>query len=421
MANKSNTNVSIPSMPQRARHKRTIPVSGARLDRIFTHPFWGLVTLIFILGITLTLTYSAALPVSNWLYRQLVLALGTALRSALHLSPDWLRSMLVDGILAGTGTVLSFIPILIVFFSILCLLEESGYLARASRVTDSYLRRLGLPGKACIPLSMGFGCNTSAILSCRILEERRARLLTMLLVPFVPCTSRLAVIAFLTPAFFGAAAVWVTWGLISVNLLTLAVIGYMVNRAAGRKWPAVGTYALPPYQIPSLRALLRYTGRNTGEFLAKAGSLILLFSVAIWALSYFPDGYIESSYLARFGRTLAPLGRWAGLDDWRFIVALLSSLVTKENIIAVIGVLFPLAAGSTDLSTQVAMVLSPAARLAFLAIQMLFIPCAGTLAAIRQESGSWKLATAVVGIMLIISLVAGTLVFQIGSGSSMYF
>jgi ferrous iron transport protein B len=393
----------------------SIPL-GDRIDRIVTHSFWGLLILIGILGFALTLTYSVALPIASWLYQNMVISLGGFLRAVLQSAPPWFSSMVVDGILAGTGTVLSFIPILIIFFTILGVLEESGYLLRASRVTDSYLQRLGLPGKACIPLSMGFGCNTSAIMGCRILEERRARLLTMLLVPFVPCTSRLAVIAFLTPAFFGSAAAWVTWGLISFNLLTLASIGYMANRLAGRKWRPMTAYTLPRYRRPGLKLLLRYTGRNTGEFLVKAGSLILIFSLATWMLSYFPTGNIEESFLARFGQSIAPIGYWAGLDDWRFIVALLTSLVTKENIIAVMGVLFPLTAGSADLSSQVALVLSPAARLAFLAIQMLFVPCAGTIAAIRSESGSWKWATVVMGVMLVISLLTGTLIYQIGRG-----
>ena len=391
-------------------------VDSKKIDRVLTHPFWGLLILIGILGLALGLTYAAALPASAWIYRSVVLSLNANLTTALSASPEWLRGMVVDGILAGAGTVLSFIPVLLIFFTILAVLEASGYLARASRVTDRYLLLLGLPGHACIPLSMGFGCNTSAILGCRILDDRRSRLLTMLLVPFIPCTSRLAVIAFLTPAFFGSAAGWITWGLVSVNLLVLGAVGFFVNRLARRKRVLVHHPKLPPVRLPALRAVVRYIWANTAEFLTKAGTLILVFSVFTWALSYFPTGNVEDSYLAYLGRFLAPIGAWAGLDDWRFIVALLSSLVAKENSIATLGVLFPVVAGGPELSAQVAQVLSPAARLAYLVIQMLFIPCAGTLTAIRQESGSWKLAAVVIGLMLCISMLVSVAVYQVSIG-----
>ncbi len=391
-------------------------VDSSKLDRVLTHPFWGLLILIGILGLALGLTYAAALPASAWIYRSVILALNSTLTSALAGSPIWVRGIVVDGILAGAGTVLSFVPVLLIFFTILAILEASGYLARSSRVTDRYLYLLGLPGHACIPLSMGFGCNTSAILGCRILDDRRSRLLTMLLVPFIPCTSRLAVIAFLTPAFFGSAAGWITWGLISVNLLVLGIVGFFVNRIGKRRRRLMPIPKLPPIRMPAARAVGRYVWQNTAEFLAKAGTLILVFSVFTWALSYFPTGHVEESYLAYAGRLLAPIGAWAGLDDWRFIVALLSSLVTKENSIAVLGVLFPVAAGGPELSAQVALVLSPAARLAYLLIQMLFIPCAGTLTAIRQESGSWKLAAVVIGLMLCISMLVSVAVYQVSIG-----
>lgn len=398
---------------------RPVPAGGKAqpghpaLDRILTHPIWGLLALILVLGLALLITYAIALPISGWFNSTVVLSLNTLLGELLAGGPGWLSGMILNGVLSGVGTVLSFIPILLVFFTILALFEGSGYMARASRVTDRYLRRLGLPGQACIPLSMGFGCNTSAVLGCRMLKERRVRLLAMLLVPFVPCTSRMAVIAFLTPAFFGASAPWVTWGLISFNLVTLALVALLASHLAGTPHQPAVELALPPFRAPRPRAVLGYIGANTAEFIGKAGSLILLFTLFTWALSYFPGGEIETSYLATLGQAITPLGAWAGLSDWRLNVALLASLGSKENIVAVLAVLFPVLAGA-DLSTQVAQVLSPAARLAFLVIQMLFIPCAGTLAALRHESGSWKLPAFAIALMLSISLAAGALVYQMG-------
>lgn len=383
------------------------------LDFALTHPFWGLLFLIGILGLALILTYTVALPASNWLYATVISTFSDFLTGLLQSAPVWLRVVLVDGVVAGVGTVLSFIPILLIFFTILGLLEESGYMARASKVTDRYLQWLGLPGKACIPLSMGFGCNTSAILGCRILEDRRARVLTMLLVPFVPCTSRLAVIALLTPAFFGADAMWVTWGLISFNLLALGLVGFTANWLKPRKQVSMPLAFLPALKAPQPKPLFRYIGKNILDFMGKARSLVIV-STLVWTLSYLPSGQIEVSYLARFGQALTPLGNWAGLEDWRFIVALLSSLASKENAVAVLGVLFPLTADVQGISQQVALALSPAARLAFLVAQMLFVPCASTLAAMKQESGSWKLSVLEIALMLVISFLAGVLIYQVG-------
>jgi len=383
-----------------------------RLDRVLTHPLWGLLILIGILGAVLFLTYTVALPASSWLYSGVVVALS-ALHDALFLrAPEWLSTIFFHGVVAGVGTVLSLVPILLVFFTILGVLEESRYMLRASRVTDRYLQWLGLPGKACIPLSMGFGCNTTAVLGCRIIEDRRSRLLTMLLVPFIPCTSRMAVIALLATAFFGSQAVWVTWGLISVNLVILALVGYTVNRIKPSNRVQPSTLYLPPYHLPGGLAVLSYIGRNVWDFLGKTPGLVI-FSTLAWALSYFPNGQIETSYLAAFGRAVLPAGQMAGLEDWRLIMALLASLPSKENGIAVLGVLFPPVAGSVGLSGQLAAALTPAARLAFLVIQMLFIPCASTLMAMRHASGSWKLARLEIIMTLGLSLAAGTVVYQL--------
>lgn len=375
------------------------------------HPFWGLLFLVSVLGFTLFLTYRVSLPAANWLYNIIVRSSALLINQFLMGWPTWLRVVIVEGIIGGVGTVLSFVPILIVFFTVLGLLEKSNYLLYASRITDRYLNWIGLPGTACIPLSMGFGCNTSAILGCRILKERRSRLLTMLLVPYVPCTSRLAVIALLTPIFFGEDALWVTWGLISMNLVVLGIVGFAVSKIKPRPARAALQPALPPIQAPGLLPVLRYISSNVLEFLTKMRVLVLV-STVIWVLSYFPEGQLNTSYLAQFGQAALPVGKLAGLSDWRFIVAMLASFASKENVIAVLGVLFPLYSSGQDLSTQVTHVLEPAARLSFLVMQMLFIPCAATLAAVRQESASRKFVVLQTGLMLLISILGGILVYQ---------
>jgi ferrous iron transport protein B len=263
-----------------------------------------------------------------------------------------------------------------------------------------------------LPLFIGFGCNVPGVLGARIVEERRARLLTILLTPLVPCTGRMAVIVFLAPAFFGRNAAVVTWGLVAGNILLLLLIGMAINRGVFRGARSAFIMEMPLYHLPNARTIGLYVWHNVWAFVKKAGTIILLASATVWLLSYLPGGEVEGSLLARFGRWLEPAGRWLGLGDWRLIIALLSSFVAKENTIAALGVLYGSEA-NLGLAELVARTLTPAAALAFLVVQMTFVPCAATVAAIRQETGAWKWPAFSVGLLLVISFGAAVVVYQL--------
>jgi len=333
--------------------------------------------------------------------------------AVLGTAPAWLSGLVIDGVIGGVGTVLIFLPILAVFFAVLGILEDVGYLARGAYIMDRFMHLMGLHGKSFLPLFLGFGCNVPAVMGARILEERRARMLTILLAPLVPCTARLAVLAFLAPAFFGSSAAAATIGLVALNLGILAVTGIAVNKMAFKGEQTAFIMELPLYHIPNLRTVGLYVWNNTASFLRKAGTLILLASAVVWILSNVPGGNVETSILAAVGRALAPVGELMGLSDWRIIVALLSSFFAKENTIATLGVLFGAPEAGSALATQVAAILTPGARLAFLAVAMLFIPCVATVATIKQETASWKWTAASIGLLLIISLGAGVVIYQL--------
>ncbi|MFH1908740.1 MAG: ferrous iron transport protein B [Chloroflexota bacterium] len=393
------------------------PKAGAisltdRLDKIATHPFWGLVLLLGIFGLVFWLTYTAAMPVVSWLDTQVITSIAESVRQVLAPAPAWLTSLLVDGLIGGAGTVLTFVPILVVFFAVLGLLEDVGYLARSAYVMDRFMHWMGLHGRSFLPLCIGFGCNVPAVMGARIVEERRARLLTILLAPLVPCTARLAVIAFLAPAFFGRNAALVTWGLVAGTILLLLLVGMAINRGVFRGARSAFIMEMPLYHLPNARTIGLYIWYKTGAFIKKAGGIILLASATVWLLAYLPGGEIEGSLLARFGRWLEPAGRWLGLGDWRLIVALLSSFVAKENTIATLGVLYGSEA-NLGLAEQVARTLTPAAALAFLVVQMTFIPCVATVAVIKQETSSWKWTAFSVGLLLVISFGAAVIVYQL--------
>ncbi len=397
----------------------TLPRAGVltltdRLDRLATHPILGLGLLLAAFGLVFWLTYTVATPVTDWLAGTVLAGMADATARALSGAPAWLQGLAVDGLLGGVGTVLTFLPILVVFFAALGILEDTGYLARGAYVMDRFMHLMGLHGKSFLPLFLGFGCNVPAVLGARILEERRARLLTILLAPLVPCTARLAVIAFLAPAFFGAWAALASWGLVALNLVILALAGIVINRVAFRGQHTAFIMELPLYHVPNARTVGLYVWNNTLSFVKRAGTLILVASVVVWGLASLPGGDIETSFLAQFGRLLTPLGTLMGLSDWRILVALLTSFFAKENTIATLGILFGMGAESAALATQVAAILTVPAQVAFLLIQMLFIPCLATVATIRQETASWRWAGASIGLLLIISLAAATLAYQVG-------
>ncbi|HNT76531.1 MAG TPA: ferrous iron transport protein B [Anaerolineae bacterium] len=380
----------------------------ARLDTVLTHPVGGLLALIGVLGVVFWLTYSVGSPLQGWL-DMLLTQLAQNVHGALFSVSPWLADLVADGLIQGVGMVLTFLPILIIFFAVLGFLEDTGYLARAAYVTDRFMHALGLHGKSFIPLLLGFGCNVPAILGARILDSPRARRLTILLAPLVPCTARMAVVTVLTAALFPRTAAWVAWGLVTLNLATLALIGLIFKRAVLKDEQSVFIMELPLYHMPNPRTIGLYVWHNILSFLQKAGVVILIASVVIWMLSYFPaQGDVMQSYLAHIGRALEPLGRLMGLP-WPMLIALFTGFVAKENTIATLGVLYG------DIGNTLPALLSGPAALGFLIVQMLFIPCVATVAAVQQETRSWRWTLLSLGLMLVLSLGAGIAVYQVGT------
>lgn len=383
-----------------------------RVDRIATHPFWGIGVLLGVFGLVFFLTYELATPIVNLLSEQVVLPLANVLTDVLAGGPAWFSGLIVDGLIGGVGTVLTFIPILVIFFAVLGALEDVGYLARAAFVMDPIMHWMGLHGRSFLSLFLGFGCNVPAVMGTRIIEDVRARKLTIFLIPLIPCTARMAVVAFLAPAFFGDRAALFTWLLVIINLLILLLLGLAAHKIVIKGEQSPFIMEIPLYHLPNLRTIGLYVWQNTLAFIKKAGGLIVVISVVIWALSWFPEGNIQTSLIASFGRWLSPFGRLMGLMDWRIIVALLSSFIAKENTIATLGVLFSMEESSVALPLKLVSTITPAAGLSFLLVQMLFIPCVATMAVMKQETGSWKFILLSTTLLLFISLLVSIGVYQ---------
>lgn len=381
-----------------------------RLDRVAAHPVWGLFVLAAILGLVFAMTFAIGSPLQSLLDVKVVTPLAEWARTSLSGAPVWIQGLVADGIIGGVGAVITFLPILMIFFASFGLLEDIGYMARAAYVMDNIMHMMGLHGKSFLPLFLGFGCNIPAIMGTRVIDSWPARLLTILIAPLVPCTARMAVIAFLAPAFFGANALFVSWAMVLLSILLLVVLGTLLNKIIFKGERSAFIMEMPLYHIPNPRTVGLLVWQRSLSFLKKAGTTILGISVLIWVLSYLPGGSIENSYLASVGKFLAPVGNWMGFD-WRLTVALLTSFPAKENAIATLGVLFGNGNG-VGLVQALTTTFSTATALSFMVVTMLFIPCMATVAVIKQETNSWKWTFVSVGMFLVISVLSGVLVYH---------
>ena len=381
-----------------------------RLDRFAAHPVGGLVILGLVLGFVFWLTFTLGSPLQGLMEDYLIAPLGQLAASALAAGPQWLQGLVVDGLIGGVGSVLTFLPILVIFFACFGFLEDVGYMARAAFVMDNFMHWMGLHGKSFLPLFLGFGCNVPAIIGTRTIDSWKSRLLTILLAPLVPCTARMAVVAFLAPIFFGKNAVLVVWGLVAMSIVVLILLGVILNRVLFKGERSAFIMEMPLYHIPNWRTIGLLVWQRSWSFVKKAGTTILALSLLVWLLGYLPNGNPDTSLLTQIGKFLEPFGRIMGMD-WRLTVALLASFFAKENSIAALGVLFGNAAGA-GLAQSLAAAYNPATALSFLTVSILFIPCAATVAVIRQETGSWKWTAVNIVMMLVVSVAAAALVYQ---------
>ncbi|MDP2871409.1 MAG: ferrous iron transporter B, partial [Bacillota bacterium] len=392
--------------------------AGERIDAVLTHPVLGVLVLLGILAGTFWLTFGLGTPVQEWLESGLVQPLGVLLERLLAGGPEWVRGIIVDGALAGAGTVLTFLPILVIFFTCLAVLEDLGYLARGAVVMDRFMHMIGLHGKSFLPLSLGFGCNVASVMGARTIESRRGRILTAVLAPLMPCAARMTVLSFMAAAFFGREATFVIWALVTVNLFALAVLGVILSRTLLRD-PEGGELLmeLPAFHLPSPRVIVYLLWFKIKAFLSKAGKVIVVASMFLWAVAYFPGGELETSYLATVGKAIEPFGMLAGLD-WRLMLATLASFVAKENSLAALAVLFgggvgAGGVGAISLGEALRAQISTASAVSFLVVVMLFIPCLATVTVMKQELKSWFWTAFALVTLFVVSFGTATLVYQV--------
>jgi ferrous iron transport protein B len=383
-----------------------------RIDHIVTHRFLGLPILLAIFVALFWLTFKVSSPLSDRLDAGFARISGWT-AEGLAGGPAWLVSLLADGVIPGVGGVLTFLPIILIFFLFLGVLEDSGYMARAAFVMDRIMHAMGLHGKAFLSLLVGYGCNVPGIMATRVLETERDRLLAILVNPLIPCAARIGVAAFFVGAFFPPALrTPVMASLYALSLAMVILAGFLLRRIVlpGEESPFM--MELPLYRSPGLRNLAIFTGWRLLAFLKKAGTVILGISVLIWLLSSFPVGAdLPRTYLGRLGFWLEPAGKLLGLD-WRMSVALLTGVAAKETSLATLGVLYH--AEGESLGQALRHSTTPLVALVFVVLQLLYIPCLATVAVMRSETNSWRWTALGVVYPLLLAGGLGLLLFHAG-------
>lgn len=382
----------------------------AAIDRRLAGSFWAYPAFFAVMWLVFYATFTLGQYPMDWMDAGVA---WVSERLVGVLPPSaWWTDLIVSGAIGGVGSVIVFLPNILILYFFISILEDSGYLARAALLFDPLLHRVGLHGKSFFPMLTGFGCNVPAIMATRTIENHKSRLITMVTLPFMSCSARLPIYTIFTLAFFPAHAAGVMFALYFGGILAALASAWLISRSYRRHDESHFVMEIPPYRLPVASSVLRHTWEKGRQYLRKMAGLILFASVVVWALGYFPraEGDVspaqqqEQSYLGQAGHFIRPIIAPLGFD-WRMGVGILSGSMAKELMVSTLGVLYDLdedtaaaagndesAAADTALSARLRQETTPAAGLAYLVFALLYFPCLATIAAIKAESGRWRYA-----------------------------
>lgn len=406
--------------------KKNSHQTSDKIDSVLTHRWLSYPIFIVFMFITFFCTFFVGQYPMDWI-DALFGWLGGLVENSMDEGP--LRSLLVDGVIGGVGSVAVFLPNILILYLFISFMEDSGYMARAAFIMDKLMHKMGLHGKSFIPMIMGFGCNVPAIMATRTIEDRKSRLLTMLVIPMMSCSARIPTYVILVGAFFNRYAALILTGLYIIGMIMSVLMAKLFSRyvVKGESLPFV--MELPPYRLPTAKAVGRHTWEKGKEYLKKMGTIILGASIIVWALGYFPnhDQYstaqeqMENSYLGKVGKTIEPVMRPCGFD-WQQSISLLAGAAAKEVVASTMGVLYNSSDEELDeeddslrISQLVRNNMTPLSAASMLIFVLLYMPCISTIIAIKNESGKWKWAIFTVFYTIALAWVMSMLFFQIAS------
>lgn len=393
------------------------------VDSIVTHKVWGYPIFFIFLYLMFECTFIfGEYPKEGieWLVEQLGNAVNT------YMPDGSFKDLLIDAVIGGVGGVIVFLPNILLLYLFISFMEDSGYMARAAFIMDKIMHKMGLHGKSFIPLIMGFGCNVPAIMSSRIIESRKSRLVTILINPLISCSARLPIYLVLVGAFFPGKESLMLLLIYSVGILLAVLMARIFSKFLVKGDDTPFVMELPPYRMPTSKSVLRHTWEKGAQYLKKMGGIIMIASIIIWFLGYYPhhSSYQttaeqqENSYIGQIGKSIEPIIRPLGFD-WKMGVGLLSGVGAKELVVSTLGVLYTNDGNLDDdaLPERIAQQsdITPLIAFAYMLFTLLYFPCIATLAAIRQETGSWKWPLFAACYTTVLAWIVAFLVYQIGS------
>ena len=389
------------------------------IDSIVTHRIWGYPIFFLFLYIMFEGTFVLGdYPMQGieWLVDQL----GNLIRNNMAEGP--LKDLLIDGIIGGVGGVIVFLPNILILYFFISILEDSGYMARAAFIMDKIMHRMGLHGKSFIPLIMGFGCNVPAIMATRTIEDRKSRLITMLVNPLMSCSARLPIYLVMIGAFFPNCASFMLLCIYTAGILLAVIMARIFSKFLVKGEDSPFVMELPPYRMPTSKSIMRHTWEKGAQYLKKMGGIIMIASIIIWFLGYYPqhDAYEsvaeqqKNSYIGQIGKAIEPVIKPLGFD-WKLGIGLISGVGAKELVVCTLGVLYTNEGDVENVNLSNRIPITPLVALAYMLFVLIYFPCIATFAAIKQESGSWKWAIFTAGYTTGLAWLIAFTVFQIGS------
>ena len=389
------------------------------IDSIVTHRIWGYPIFFLFMYIMFECTFALGeYPMMGieWVVEQV----SNVMHGLLPEGP--LKDMVIDGIIGGVGGVIVFLPNILILYFFISIMEDSGYMARAAFIMDKIMHRMGLHGKSFIPLIMGFGCNVPAILASRTIEDKKCRLITILVNPLMSCSARLPIYLVLVAAFFPHWGSLVLLGIYATGIMLAVIMARLFSKFLVKGDDTPFVMELPPYRIPTRKAILRHTWEKGAQYLKKMGGIIMVASIIIWFLGYYPnhDAYSttasqqEHSYIGQIGKAIEPIIEPLGFD-WKLGIGLISGAGAKELVVSTLGVLYTNESDIENVNLSDRIPITPVVALAYMLFVLIYFPCVATLAAIKHESGSWKWALFAACYTTILAWVVAFLVNQIGS------
>lgn len=388
------------------------------IDAIVTHRIWGFPIFFLFMFLMFEVTFVLGAYPQDWI-ESLVNVIGTFISNNMAEGP--LKDLLIDGIIGGVGGVIVFLPNILILYLFISLMEDSGYMARAAFIMDKIMHKMGLHGKSFIPLIMGFGCNVPAVLASRTIENRKSRLVTILINPLMSCSARLPIYLLLVGVFFPHHASLVLLSIYSLGIILAVVMARLFSRFLVKGDDTPFVMELPPYRMPTSKAIFRHTWEKGAQYLRKMGGVIMVASIIIWVLGYFPRPsesmdlaqQQENSYIGRIGKAIEPAIEPLGFD-WKLGIGILSGVGAKELVVSSLGVLYADDAEADQTTLAQRLPITPLVAYGYMVFILLYFPCVATLAAIRQEAGGWKWAAFAAAYTTILAWIMSFAVYQIG-------